>query len=51
MFPEKRATRATKHMNPLPSTGFMRSTKRATFFSDSGFSDADNIYHHIIFCM
>ena len=32
MFPKKRATRATKHMNPLPSTGFMRSTKRATFF-------------------
>lgn len=26
MFPKKRATRATKHMNPLPSTGFMRST-------------------------
>ena len=32
MFQKKRATRATKHMNPLPSTGFMRSTKRATFF-------------------
>lgn len=32
MFPKKRATRATKHINPLPSTGFMRSTKRATFF-------------------
>ena len=31
MFFGKRATRATKHMNPLPSTGFMRSTKRATF--------------------
>lgn len=26
MFPKKRATRATKHINPLPSTGFMRST-------------------------
>lgn len=26
MFQKKRATRATKHMNPLPSTGFMRST-------------------------
>lgn len=32
MFQKKRATRATKHINPLPSTGFMRSTKRATFF-------------------
>ena len=58
MFQKKRATRATKHKNPLPSTGvmrstsfflsatlsatktldvllgtgFMRSTKRATFF-------------------
>lgn len=32
MFQKKRATRATKHMNPVPSTGFMRSTKRATFF-------------------
>lgn len=26
MFSKKRATRATKHINPLPSTGFMRST-------------------------
>ena len=26
MFPKKRATRATKHMNPLPVNGFMRST-------------------------
>lgn len=26
MFQKKRATRATKHMNPLPSTGVMRST-------------------------
>ena len=26
MFFKKRATRATKHINPLPSTGFMRST-------------------------
>lgn len=26
MFPKKRATRATKHTNPLPVNGFMRST-------------------------
>ena len=72
MVLKKRATRATKHINPLPVNGFMRSTsffcllrfllqnagcvagqwiwritKRATFFSASVFSDADNIYHHI----
>ena len=35
MFFGKRATRATKHINPLPSNGFMRSKP---FFRSATFS-------------